>query len=198
MLAQVPQEGSVVLSIDSYVWQSADAWRPGTQVSLGLRPRGLEVAFRVQDQYVLARTQEYDGPVYLDSCVEFFFQPNRMGEGPYFNIEINAAGGVKFNRQASRGVERVNIPSSVLLDLAVDPGTVIAPEHTGPMSWFVQYTIDFDALSEFTTVDREGWRGNFYKCVEENSHPHFGSWAPIGTDKPDFHRPEFFGSLLFK
>ena len=27
--------------------------------------------------------------------------------------------------------------------------------------------------------------------------PHYGAWSPVGTPKPDFHRPEFFGELVF-
>ena len=27
-----------------------------------------------------------------------------------------------------------------------------------------------------------GWRGNFYKCADESSHPHWASWAPIGPE----------------
>ncbi|MBO7233161.1 MAG: hypothetical protein J6V16_08435, partial [Bacteroidales bacterium] len=28
--------------------------------------------------------------------------------------------------------------------------------------------------------------------------PHYLSWQPINTEKPDFHRPEFFGTLYCK
>ncbi|MDY3247127.1 MAG: carbohydrate-binding family 9-like protein, partial [Prevotella sp.] len=28
--------------------------------------------------------------------------------------------------------------------------------------------------------------------------PHFLSWAPIQLPAPDFHRPDFFGQLLFE
>ena len=39
---------------------------------------------------------------------------------------------------------------------------------------------------------------NFYKCGDDLTVPHFVSWNPIKTEKPDFHRPEFFGKLKFK
>ena len=41
------------------------------------------------------------------------------------------------------------------------------------------------------------WRGNFYKCADESSHPHWASWRPIG-EKLDFHTPEFFGEIGVK
>jgi hypothetical protein len=37
--------------------------------------------------------------------------------------------------------------------------------------------------------------GNFYKCADATDQPHYVSWNPIKTEKPDFHRPEFFGEI---
>ena len=39
--------------------------------------------------------------------------------------------------------------------------------------------------------------GNFYKCGDELPEPHFLSWHPIHTPQPDFHRPDWFGELIF-
>ena len=39
--------------------------------------------------------------------------------------------------------------------------------------------------------------GNFYKCASGSSQPHYLSWNPINTEKPDFHRPDFFGKIIF-
>ncbi|WP_350005689.1 carbohydrate-binding family 9-like protein, partial [Phocaeicola dorei] len=41
-------------------------------------------------------------------------------------------------------------------------------------------------------------RANFYKCGDELQKPHFLSWSPIKIEKPDFHRPDFFGLLEFE
>ena len=39
-------------------------------------------------------------------------------------------------------------------------------------------------------------RGNFYKCGDKTDVPHYGSYSPVGTPKPDFHRPEFFTEMI--
>lgn len=39
------------------------------------------------------------------------------------------------------------------------------------------------------------WRGNFYKCADESSHPHWASWSPV--DEFNFHRPNCFGTIRF-
>ncbi len=41
-------------------------------------------------------------------------------------------------------------------------------------------------------------RINLYKCGDNLSHPHFLSWRPIQTDKPDFHRPEYFERVTLR
>ena len=40
--------------------------------------------------------------------------------------------------------------------------------------------------------------GNFYKCADGTDSPHYVSWSPIKTEKPNFHCPEFFGELIFE
>ena len=42
------------------------------------------------------------------------------------------------------------------------------------------------------------WKANFYKCGDETLHPHFGCWNPVVAEEPNFHLPEFFGTLLCK
>jgi hypothetical protein len=34
-------------------------------------------------------------------------------------------------------------------------------------------------------------------CADATSHPHWLSWSPANLSEPDFHRPEFFGTLVF-
>jgi hypothetical protein len=37
------------------------------------------------------------------------------------------------------------------------------------------------------------WRGNFYKCGDRTSHPHWAAWSPV--DELNFHLPRCFGAL---
>jgi len=47
------------------------------------------------------------------------------------------------------------------------------------------------------TFDKLQAKANFFKCGDDTQQPHFLSWQPIDTPRPDFHRPEFFGFLQF-
>ena len=37
------------------------------------------------------------------------------------------------------------------------------------------------------------WRGNFFKCAEDISHPHWAAWSPV--DEFNFHLPRCFGAI---
>jgi hypothetical protein len=183
--------------IASFPWANPDDVLPKTQFGVSFDGAGVHVAFRIIERFMIARTQEWDGPVYADSCVEFFFMPGSAG--PYFNLEINAAGGVKFNRQVARQTDVLRFPASIApeLNVRVSPGELILQESPNEIEWSAAATIPWALLESVGDVARDQWRVNFYKCAEKNSAPHFGSWAPIETPSPDFHRPEFFGGLRF-
>lgn len=40
--------------------------------------------------------------------------------------------------------------------------------------------------------------GNFYKGADGSATPHYVSWNPIQTANPDFHCPEYFGTLVLE
>ena len=41
-----------------------------------------------------------------------------------------------------------------------------------------------------------GIKTNFYKCGEKTEYIHFALWNGPFTEKPDFHRPEFFKEIV--
>ena len=57
----------------------------------------------------------------------------------------------------------------------------------------------FQQYQELSEEQLKGktFRANFYKCGDMLSVPHYVTWNPVGTPKPDYHRPEYFGELKF-
>ncbi|MCH8859253.1 MAG: hypothetical protein IID54_06710 [Proteobacteria bacterium] len=53
-----------------------------------------------------------------------------------------------------------------------------------------------DILPALAPLGSTNWRGNFYKCGDKTSHPHWGMWSPI-TNRLSFHQPALFGDLVF-
>ncbi|MEW6750677.1 MAG: carbohydrate-binding family 9-like protein [Candidatus Latescibacterota bacterium] len=80
-------------------------------------------------------------------------------------------------------------------------GGTVEPEIAEPTTWVVEYHVPFALLATYfgAAAPRAGtaWRANFYKCGDHTSHPHWGSWAPVATPRPNFHQPDSFQPTRF-
>jgi hypothetical protein len=177
---------------------------PQVKAKLVYNDKFLYVIFRVDDNYVKAVNTEYDSPVCRDSCVEFFFTPSKdIGQG-YFNAEINCCGTLLLRHQKSRGIEQmtINPADAKKIDIFSTFKGKVEPEITQPTEWLIEYKISYEILKKYAPFTKPAagvqWRGNFYKCADNTSKPHWLTWNKVELPKPDFHRPEFFGILEFK
>lgn len=181
--------------------------RPQTQARLYFNEYGIGGLFEVHDRYVRCLTTVNNGPVYQDACVEFFVQPK--AEGGYFNFEFNCCGTmlasyVRDHRRQTGGrlKEAILFKAEDFDRIKVFPSYHgrIDPEHEAELDWSIQFFIPFAVLAEFTgplePPSGQTWRANFYKCAENNSHPHWAAWAPVSA--LNFHAPEEFGVLCFE
>jgi len=182
------------------------AHRPRTSVRLLHDGRALRGIYQVHDQFVRSVRTQYMEEVWKDSCVEIFLQPNP--DTGYFNLEMNAGGAhlccyiedpervpggfKKFTRLPAEIGQKIKVQSSLL--------KVVDPEIVEPLTWQLDFLVPFDVLENYIgplgEVRGQNWRGNFYKCGDEGSHPHWASWAPV--DVFDFHLPRCFGTLCFQ
>ena len=85
---------------------------------------------------------------------------------------------------------------------AADKSEQIEPEAVGDCTWCIEYHVPWSLFTKHFGVAAPPdagtvWRCNFYKCADQTSHPHWGAWAPVGTTRPDFHRPSDFQQLVF-
>lgn len=196
--------GAALAPVDRW-WQEDSGHRPRTTVRLARHHRTLHLLWSVDDQHVVSRVAEANGPVCRDSCVEFFFCP--AGCPGYFNLEINAGGTIHLGYGSDapwRGGEaarRLVDPALVRSGLSV-AGSLPArvdPERHGPCRWLLRVDLALDLLAAASGVEVETaglWHGNFYKCADRSSHPHWASWSPLGA-LLDFHQPSRFGAIVF-
>lgn len=163
----------------------------------------LYVRFEIRDRYVRSVHTHYQDPVCRDSCAEFFVRP-RPDKG-YFNFEINAGGTLllSYIEDATRvpgGFEKFRmVPADLGRQVQIWhslPATV-EPELAEPVTWGIGYRIPVSLFEHYTgplgKLAGQTWRGNFYKCGDQTSHPHWASWAPVTA--LNFHLPECFGEL---
>ncbi len=197
LLAETLDLEVLPLQVEMVNWEDF-AYKPDVSVQIAWNDEELFLQYKVTEQSVMAITSESNGPVWTDSCVEFFLSPE--GNDDYYNLEMNCIGTVLlgFRKKGEKPVhaeaaliERIRRVSSLGSSPFQEKLGEMSLQITAAIPWnvFFSHRIDF--------VSGTKMRGNFYKCGDHLSVPHFVSWTKIGTDKPNFHCPEFFGGLEF-
>ena len=133
------------------------------------------------------------------SCVEFFSIP--AGDGIYYNIECNCIGTILIGAGPARnGREHAPKEVTALVQRWSSLGNEPFEERVDDTTWEVALIIPYAAFfkHQIQSLDGKEVKANFYKCGDELQTPHFLSWNPIKIEKPDFHRPDFFGTLEFE
>ncbi|OGD14172.1 MAG: hypothetical protein A2V76_07625 [Candidatus Aminicenantes bacterium RBG_16_63_14] len=185
--------------IGHYLWLAND-YRPAVEVRLCWSRGFLHVRFRVGEKRVRVKYTKFQDPVYKDSCVEFFidaFPESRQG---YINFETNAAGALLAAFGPDRSRREPLWPEDLAgFDVVSSIPGPIDGEH-GAAEWTLEYRIPLALFRKIYGQEvRPGHRAaaNFYKCGDETEVPHYGAWSRVETPAPDFHRPEFFGQVVF-
>jgi len=177
---------------------------PKAEVKIGYDDMAIHLIFKVADRYVRAVAKEHQGNVWEDSCVEFFFTPGKDISRGYFNLEINCGGTMLFHFHPGGEREGLVIPKGDCTRIRCTHSlpVIVDPEIKEPLLWSVGYSIPLALVKRYCPVvmpaPRVEWRGNFYKCADKSSHPHWLTWSPVDFPKPDFHLPRFFGILEFQ
>ena len=143
-----------------------------------------------------AEALEDNGPVWEDSCCEFFVSD--PSDGTYYNFEMNCIGTLLASKRKSRS-EFVRFTDEQLAMIlrysSLARGRYDISDSL--FSWETGIGIPFRLIGFDPDNLPASARANFYKCADRSAHPHFVSWNPIDVPSPDFHRPEFFGELTF-
>lgn len=160
--------------------------------------------FQVNDRFVQCLVQENNGHVSGDSCVEFFFSPENSNPLFYFNLEINC-GGVPL-------LQFVTVPRKEYLflkereiskvEIAHSLPKKVFPEIEKDTVWTIEFKLPLKILEKYAAITKPKsgvkWTANFYKTASTTSNPHYLTWSKVHNSIPDFHLPQFFGTLVFK
>lgn len=136
-------------------------------------------------------TQDRD-PVYQDSAMEafFMFESEHAKNGPpvYFNFEFNANGALlagygKQRTYRSYFAKELYPEFRCKAEIKEDQWSVSLRIPLAILEP-VCGSLDLEKGSTFTC--------NFYKISETKEIEHYAAYAPISSDIPSFHVPEFF------
>lgn len=178
-------------------WPKEAPYTPDCNGSIARTASHLAVMFHVRGLDLRATQIEDNGRSWEDSCCEFFVTDPY--DGTYYNFELTCIGSLLSSKRKNRLDSVLREKEDVA---RVIRHSSLAHEETEISNriffWTVAMLIPYDLIG----IDRDNVpvsvRGNFYKCGDLTAHPHFLSWNPIGTPKPDFHRPEYFGELILR
>ena len=160
-----------------------------------LSNKGFMVRMDCEEANPKAVYTQMNSAVCKDSCLEAFinFKPNLENSG-YINFETNVKGAL----HSAYGQGRHN--RQFLTDMGINAPIVFNTKDED--KWSCEYLIPFKLIREVYGDDNfkkgDVIKANFYKCGDKLQTPHFLSWNPIGLEKPNFHCPEFFGTLNFE
>jgi hypothetical protein len=177
---------------------------PNVYVKLRYDYNFIYVLFKVTDKNIRSVAVNHFDPVFEDSCVEFFFAPDKENNDSYFNLEVNCSGKVLFGYRLNKLHKSTRISTDEIKQLNVSAtfkDKLIDEEIKETTEWAVQYKIPFTLIEKYLGKkignNLKEWRGNFYKCADMSSTPHWLTWNKVEYSEPNFHLPEYFGRLLF-
>ena len=183
--------------IDTINWKNFN-YKPEAEFAIAYSDHEIFLKYFIKENYFKAEKTETNQAVYEDSCVEFFVSPE--DDGIYYNLEFNGIGTCLMGTGTSRENSRRANPEIVSkIRRFSSVGEKPASEKVGKFEWTITAAIPFGVFFYHKIKELEGksFRANFYKCGDKLTVPHYLTWNPVGTKKPDFHQPDYFGLLKF-
>lgn len=184
-------------AIDVINWKEFD-YKPAVVFSIAYTSYEILLKYYVTENFFKAEKTESNEAVYEDTCVEFFISPS--DDGIYYNFEFNGIGTCLAGLGQGR-VGRLKIDPIAISGIRRKSSAGAEPikEKSGKFSWEITIALPTDVFI-FHKIDLspgKTFKANFYKCGDGLRTPHYLTWSPVETLKPDYHRPEYFGLLKF-
>lgn len=185
-------------AIDITNWSEAFPSKPEVSFSIAHNGNDILLQYRVHENEILAAVREDNGEVWTDSCVEFFIT---FDDKHYYNAEVTCIGKALLGYREAGGHAQ-HASEQVMKSIKRLPtlGTQNREKEKGDFHWAITLVIPRTAFwnDDLQSFDGIKAKGNFYKCGDNLTTPHFVSWAAIDTPNPSFHQPKFFGNLEFE
>lgn len=180
-------------SLEFTPWRSYP-YKPSVQFSIAHNNDCVFLKYYVKEKFIRAAAGKINGAVWEDTCVEFFVS---FDENNYYNLEFNCIGTmlVGFGKEKK---DRQLIPDEAIQKIKYQ--TIIHNQSEDHIQWELTLAIPLNVFTyhQLSSLAGKQCRANFYKCGDALPEPHFVSWSNIEAPEPDFHLPEFFGTLIFE
>ncbi len=200
---KLPWEAAEELNINHW-YRNIYENMPEVRARLLYTDTRIHVKFDVKEEYILAKRLQMQDQVCMDSCVEFFFS---IGGSEYINYEINCIGTYLCYKCRPGRIFDVNPvglkETDFMITTSLPRGQAIPePVECPPGGYTVEFSIPFAFINGVLGGEAPHagtvWKGNLYKCGDDLTKCHWGSWSELLCPELDFHRPEFFKDITFR
>lgn len=197
LVADTLDKETSTFAIDKQNWPLSD-YKPKAMVNMGYNESELFLKFSVEEEAIRAVNTENNSKVSQDSCCELFISPD--SNDCYYNFEFSCIGTLlmgyrKMGEQATRPSAEFMAQIRRRSSLGNEPFDV----KEGNFCWTLTVAIPLHAFfaHKLRNLKNHSVSANIYKCGDKLPKPHYLSLFPINTEKPSFHRPDYFGILHF-
>lgn len=196
--------GELLVSMDSLActvlkevpWE-AFPYHPYVHFTIAHTAIGIVLLYEVQERHVKSVYHHTNDPVYKDSCVEFFLSFDGVN---YYNMEFNHLGTGLIGYGPAVKSARRRMPAETIKQVKTYSYISPDPQENGDTAWRLLLHVPFTVFENHAIDSLAGMRctGNFYKCGDDLPEPHYVAWNPIDHPTPNFHLPQYFGTLIFQ
>ena len=169
-----------------YVWENFHPSPFTTEARLVHSEGGLTALLSTNEWPLAVTHYEMGSMVCEDSCLEFFLIANES-DPRYLNFEVTPVGTMHLRIGPDRN-DRTPVEF-------VGSGIRVQTSVTPLEGWRAMIYIPYSFLNSYYGSCTRSMRGNFYKCGDLSPIEHYSMWNPVMVEVPDYHRPDFFGTL---
>lgn len=192
-------------AVDVVNWPDRNgSYRPKASFKIMYSDTDLYIRYQVEETEIRSTFgQDSGSKPWTDDCMELFIIPI-METNVYYNIEMNCTGYgiVGFGESkkdrghfAQEQMDRIRRFSTLGREAFGDRVSET------PICWSMTIVIPLDLICQGRGVESlkgQMVRGNVFKCGDQMQSSHYLTWNPVGTPRPDYHRPEYFGFFKFE
>ena len=183
-------------SIDQYGWEAPNELQ-NIHFKIAHDSKNIYLHYDVIEPEMTAKYFNHNDPVCKDTCVEFFI--SLQDDPNYYNFEFNPLGTILFGYGPDRHQRQLIDIKTINLIKVKTKIKRKNKNNSTTFNWTLYIKIPLNTFS-FSTIKsfkKLKAKANFYKCGDNLSIPHYISWNPIKSKKPDFHLKSYFGDVKF-
>ncbi|MBN1290875.1 MAG: carbohydrate-binding family 9-like protein [Candidatus Latescibacteria bacterium] len=196
--------------LDEEDWKAAPSfgdfkfpwWKEGVKEQTDARmlwdDKFLYLSFKCDDRHIWAEYFDHNSATCRDDCAEIFWSPAPVTGKGYYMFEMNCIGNVL---SVCNDYKKNILDNKILLPhIAQTIKGSVNNDDDDDTGWILEVAIRY---SDYTTLSSDAtpkngdiWKIGLNRCGGKTNEQ-FSQWSPSQTDRPNFHKPEDFGTIHF-